>query len=74
MMQHPFIDHMVADQRIQEQQRRGDAARIARAAKASPSNARRARVRITLPQWRRAVPKIRLHRTHPLFVRHRAAG
>ena len=75
MMQHPFIDHMVADQRIQEQRRRGDAARIAHSVKAGqPGNGRWTRARLALPQWRRAVPKIRLHRTRPLIVRHRAAG
>lgn len=74
MMQHPFIDQMVADQRIQEQRRRGDAARIARSVKSESGNGRWARVKITLPHWRRAVPKIRLHRTRPLVVRHRPAG
>jgi hypothetical protein len=75
MMQHPFIDQMVADQRIQEQRRRGDAARIARSVKPGQAgDGHWARARLALPEWRRAVPKIRLHRTRPLVVRHRPAG
>jgi hypothetical protein len=78
MMQHPFIDQMVADQRTEELRRRGDTARIARSVTANRADARERRwehVRHAFPDWRRRLlPTIRLHRTRPLVARHRTAG
>jgi hypothetical protein len=73
MMQHPFIDQMVAEQRAHEFRRSGDAARLARSVKGD-NNGRWARAKQALPQWRKRVPTIRLHRARPLITHHRTAG
>ena len=77
MMLHPFINQMVADQRNHELRRRSDDAQIARSLKSDKSKGRErrwARTRHALPEWRRTLPKIRLHRTRPLVARHRTTG
>ena len=77
MMLHPFINQMVADQRNQELRRRSDDVRAARSPKSDTSEVHEhlwGRARHALPGWRRSLPKIRLHRTHPLVAHHRTTG